>query len=89
MSIVSAAKEKVWYHKCNKRRGIGCTNTKLLSQGGCTIWWVTTVARVRRREQHCVTWSLTLVYAWLCHPPRHAMCVCVFVSGTTSRSCLR
>ena len=34
VSIVSSVKEKVWYHKCNKRRGIGCTNTKLLAQGG-------------------------------------------------------
>jgi len=38
VSIVAPAKEKVWYHTCNKRRGIGCTNTKLVSSGGCTIW---------------------------------------------------
>eukprot|EP00921_Rhytidocystis_pertsovi_P022555 GHVQ01036009.1.p1 GENE.GHVQ01036009.1~~GHVQ01036009.1.p1 ORF type:complete len:801 (+),score=146.66 GHVQ01036009.1:663-3065(+) len=31
-------KEKVWYHKCAKR-GLGCTNTSLVAQGGCTIWY--------------------------------------------------
>jgi len=36
--LVSKAKEKVWYHKCDNR-GKGCTNTKLVTQGGCTIWY--------------------------------------------------
>lgn len=40
ISIVSPVKEKVWYHTCNKRRGIGCSNTKLKDKGGCTIWFV-------------------------------------------------
>eukprot|EP00922_Rhytidocystis_sp_ex-Travisia-forbesii_P040895 GHVS01061053.1.p1 GENE.GHVS01061053.1~~GHVS01061053.1.p1 ORF type:complete len:778 (-),score=106.73 GHVS01061053.1:1691-4024(-) len=31
-------KEKVWYHKC-ANRGRGCTNTNLVEQGGCTIWY--------------------------------------------------
>jgi ATP-dependent RNA helicase DDX1 len=31
------AKEKVWYHKC-ANRGKGCTNRKLTTEGGCTIW---------------------------------------------------
>eukprot|EP01068_Selenidium_serpulae_P007407 Selendium_serpulae@DN4701_c0_g1_i1.p1 len=38
ISIVAMAKEKVWYHKC-ANRGRGCTNTKLVEQGGCTIWY--------------------------------------------------
>lgn len=31
-------KEKVWYHIC-KNRGKGCTDRKLKSDGGCTIWY--------------------------------------------------
>lgn len=38
LSFVSKHKEKVWYHRC-KNRGRGCTNTKLLDKGGCTIWY--------------------------------------------------
>lgn len=30
---------QVWYHKC-ANRGRGCSNTKPLDQGGCTIWSV-------------------------------------------------
>jgi ATP-dependent RNA helicase DDX1 len=41
VSIVAAHQvdEKVWYHKCNKPRGKGCSNRNLLDQGGCTIWY--------------------------------------------------
>lgn len=38
VSLVSSVREKVWYHRC-KNRGIGCTNTKLLSKGGCCKWF--------------------------------------------------
>eukprot|EP00923_Selenidium_pygospionis_P039667 GHVN01068889.1.p1 GENE.GHVN01068889.1~~GHVN01068889.1.p1 ORF type:complete len:780 (+),score=115.74 GHVN01068889.1:303-2342(+) len=38
ISIVATAKEQVWYHKC-ANRGKGCTNTRLVEQGGCTIWY--------------------------------------------------
>lgn len=38
ISIVSTEKEKVWYHKCDNR-GRGCTNTRLVDQGGCCIWY--------------------------------------------------
>jgi len=38
ISIVATEKEKVWYHKC-PNRGRGCTNTKLVEEGGCTIWY--------------------------------------------------
>lgn len=30
--------EKVWYHTCSNR-GQGCTNRKLKTDGGCTIWY--------------------------------------------------
>eukprot|EP00920_Eleutheroschizon_duboscqi_P039542 GHVT01095058.1.p1 GENE.GHVT01095058.1~~GHVT01095058.1.p1 ORF type:complete len:236 (-),score=58.65 GHVT01095058.1:983-1690(-) len=38
ISIASAVKEKVWYHRC-ANRGRGCANTKLVDQGGCTVWF--------------------------------------------------
>lgn len=40
ISIVAdeGLEEKVWYHKCSNR-GKGCTNRKLTSSGGCTIWY--------------------------------------------------
>ena len=31
--------EKVWYHSKCADRGRNCSNTKLLSEGGCTIWY--------------------------------------------------
>jgi ATP-dependent RNA helicase DDX1 len=31
--------EKVWYHSKCADRGRGCTNTKLLADGGCTVWY--------------------------------------------------
>ena len=36
ISFVSTVPEKVWYHKCRDR---SCTNTKLVNQGGCSIWY--------------------------------------------------
>lgn len=36
--VSTTAKEKVWFHKC-ANRGKGCSNTKLVDQGGCTIWY--------------------------------------------------
>ena len=39
ISIVSTDhEEKVWYHTC-KTRGINCTNRRLVSDDGCTIWY--------------------------------------------------
>ncbi|EGT33857.1 hypothetical protein CAEBREN_19095 [Caenorhabditis brenneri] len=38
ISLVSTCEEKVWFHKC-RGRGVGCTNTKDIAQGGCTIWF--------------------------------------------------
>uniref|UniRef100_A0A8C4QHI9 ATP-dependent RNA helicase DDX1 n=1 Tax=Eptatretus burgeri TaxID=7764 RepID=A0A8C4QHI9_EPTBU len=38
LSLVSKEKEKVWYHVC-PNRGRGCYNTRLKSEGGCTIWY--------------------------------------------------
>jgi ATP-dependent RNA helicase DDX1 len=31
--------EKVWYHKCNRKGGIGCFNRDLVEKKGCTIWY--------------------------------------------------
>lgn len=36
ISFVSTIPEKVWYHKCRDRH---CINTKLINQGGCSIWY--------------------------------------------------
>ena len=33
------SEEKVWYHANCKNRGRGCTNTRLVSQKGCCIWY--------------------------------------------------
>ena len=38
ISLVGGAKEKVWFHKC-PTRGKGCTNRRLVSEGGCTLWY--------------------------------------------------
>jgi len=38
MSFVAKHKEKVWYHKCDSR-GKNCNNTRLVEQGGCSIWY--------------------------------------------------
>eukprot|EP01006_Ploeotia_vitrea_P020375 TRINITY_DN52641_c0_g1_i1.p1 TRINITY_DN52641_c0_g1~~TRINITY_DN52641_c0_g1_i1.p1 ORF type:complete len:807 (+),score=96.56 TRINITY_DN52641_c0_g1_i1:258-2423(+) len=38
ITLASTVKEKVWYHQCPSR-GEGCTNRKLLSEGGCCIWY--------------------------------------------------
>ncbi|CAB4064020.1 DDX1 [Lepeophtheirus salmonis] len=38
ISLISTVKEKVWYHGCPKR-GKGCYNTNLTSNGGCCIWY--------------------------------------------------
>ncbi|UMM30905.1 hypothetical protein L5515_012597 [Caenorhabditis briggsae] len=38
ISLVSAHEEKMWFHKC-RSRGVGCTNAKDISNGGCTIWF--------------------------------------------------
>ncbi|EDQ84907.1 uncharacterized protein MONBRDRAFT_39079 [Monosiga brevicollis MX1] len=38
ISFVATVPEKVWYHKC-PARGKGCHNTRLVEQGGCTIWY--------------------------------------------------
>ncbi|EER19828.1 ATP-dependent RNA helicase DHH1, putative [Perkinsus marinus ATCC 50983] len=41
IGIVAAdeVRERVWFHKCNKPRGRGCTDTRLVKDGGCTIWF--------------------------------------------------
>eukprot|EP01054_Gregarina_sp_Poly1_P005909 Gregarina_sp_Poly_1__5908@NODE_310_length_9629_cov_213_427526_g267_i0_p2_GENE_NODE_310_length_9629_cov_213_427526_g267_i0NODE_310_length_9629_cov_213_427526_g267_i0_p2_ORF_typecomplete_len759_score107_28DEAD/PF00270_29/2_3e41DEAD/PF00270_29/1_6e03Helicase_C/PF00271_31/2_8e21SPRY/PF00622_28/4_2e21ResIII/PF04851_15/0_67ResIII/PF04851_15/0_00034ERCC3_RAD25_C/PF16203_5/3_2e05UTP25/PF06862_12/6_7e02UTP25/PF06862_12/0_11_NODE_310_length_9629_cov_213_427526_g267_i01342410 len=38
ISVVSKAKEKVWFHKC-ANRSRGCSNTQLVERGGCCIWY--------------------------------------------------
>jgi len=38
ISLVATDKEKVWYHQCPSR-GKSCNNTRLVEQGGCTIWY--------------------------------------------------
>eukprot|EP00794_Sanderia_malayensis_P018921 gene18921-20825_t len=38
ISLAAANREKVWYHKCESR-GRGCYNTRLVEQGGCSIWY--------------------------------------------------
>jgi len=38
ISLVSAFPEKVWYHQC-KSRGVNCSNTRLVTQGGCAKWF--------------------------------------------------
>lgn len=30
ITLVSTVKEKVWYHKCNRRGGVGCADTRLV-----------------------------------------------------------
>ncbi|PFH31733.1 putative ATP-dependent RNA helicase DDX1 [Besnoitia besnoiti] len=36
--LASTAQEQVWYHRC-PNRGRGCHNTRLITEGGCTIWY--------------------------------------------------
>ncbi|XP_062517502.1 ATP-dependent RNA helicase DDX1-like isoform X2 [Corticium candelabrum] len=38
ISLVATVQEKVWYHSCPSR-GKNCNNTRLKSDGGCTIWY--------------------------------------------------
>ncbi|CAK5074419.1 unnamed protein product [Meloidogyne enterolobii] len=38
ISLVSSFPEKVWYHQC-KSRGANCSNTRLVTQGGCAKWF--------------------------------------------------
>ena len=38
ISLVSKYPEKVWYHKCASR-GANCSDTRLVDEGGCTIWY--------------------------------------------------
>lgn len=38
ISLVSAQKEAVWYHTCNKAKGGICKNRKLVGVGGCVMW---------------------------------------------------
>lgn len=38
VSLVGTDKEKVWYHTCASR-GRDCSNTRLVEQGGCCIWY--------------------------------------------------
>lgn len=38
ISLVSAHEEKMWFHKC-RSRGVGCTNAKETTKGGCAIWF--------------------------------------------------
>jgi len=38
ISIVSTVPEKVWYHQCPSK-GNNCNNTRLVENGGCTIWY--------------------------------------------------
>ncbi|PHJ22345.1 atp-dependent rna helicase ddx1 [Cystoisospora suis] len=36
--LAAPTQEQVWYHRC-PNRGRGCHNTKLTTEGGCTIWY--------------------------------------------------
>jgi len=38
ISLVGAHEEKVWYHTCQSR-GNNCSNTRLVEEGGCSIWY--------------------------------------------------
>merc|ERR1712228_182451 len=39
ISIISSQKEKVWYHSNCPDRGKNCSDTRLVPQGGCCIWY--------------------------------------------------
>eukprot|EP00485_Elphidium_margaritaceum_P000842 CAMPEP_0202690932 /NCGR_PEP_ID=MMETSP1385-20130828/5800_1 /ASSEMBLY_ACC=CAM_ASM_000861 /TAXON_ID=933848 /ORGANISM="Elphidium margaritaceum" /LENGTH=795 /DNA_ID=CAMNT_0049346271 /DNA_START=21 /DNA_END=2408 /DNA_ORIENTATION=+ len=39
ISIISTQKEKVWYHANCPDRGRNCSDTRLVPQGGCCIWY--------------------------------------------------
>lgn len=38
ISLVASIPEKVWYHQCPSK-GKNCSNTRLTTQGGCSIWY--------------------------------------------------
>jgi ATP-dependent RNA helicase DDX1 len=38
ISLAATVEEKVWYHSCPSR-GKNCYDTRLKSEGGCTIWY--------------------------------------------------
>jgi len=38
ISLVGSAKEFVWFHQC-KSKGDNCSNTKLVEEGGCGLWY--------------------------------------------------
>jgi len=56
ISLVGTSEEKVWYHSNCKNRGKGCTNTRLVSQKGCCIWYKETVLfqDVEKRVGHFI-----------------------------------
>jgi ATP-dependent RNA helicase DDX1 len=39
VSLVSAQKEAVWFHSCNKAKDGRCKNRKLVDAGGCVLWY--------------------------------------------------
>lgn len=39
ISLVAAQKEAVWFHKCKQPKNGKCKNRKLLSAGGCVMWY--------------------------------------------------
>ena len=39
ISIISSQKEKVWYHANCTDRGKNCSDTRLVPNGGCCIWY--------------------------------------------------
>lgn len=39
VSLVSSQKEAVWYHTCSKPKGGTCKKRKLVSLGGCVLWY--------------------------------------------------
>ncbi len=39
VSLVAAQKEAVWYHTCGKPKGGTCNKRKLVSAGGCVMWY--------------------------------------------------
>ncbi|KAH0483715.1 MAG: hypothetical protein KVP17_001452 [Porospora cf. gigantea B] len=52
IAITATEKEKVWYHKC-RNRGEGCDDTRLISEGGCCIWYdePTLLEAIERRAE--------------------------------------
>ncbi|EZG68162.1 putative ATP-dependent RNA helicase [Gregarina niphandrodes] len=39
ITLACTEKEKVWYHANCRNKGVGCTKTNLVSDGGCCIWY--------------------------------------------------